>query len=298
MSKGIANTPTGAQQRTANCRKFVSSIETRSLAEWEPTGKIVLQTCKHISLALIGLLLPYAVTVALQATQVVALISITVLHLTMQLTKAVARRRMQCIRVTPYQMRKWGMLLAIAFVMNGWSFCSVESPEFKDFMAHVRPNFELPSAYMLRGVLLDGALAIVKLQQAAWMGDDSIAFHATVTLDGWSNSPMIIEELERWGPHRFAAIVTDNAQNMQRTRRLVLQRFPHLVEVRCMMHAFSTTMASVMGHSYAEKLISRAQRLPASVINHHCHDHHQDAPPDSQGQSCQATQRSGGDHDK
>ncbi|DBA98864.1 TPA: hypothetical protein ACH3X1_014622 [Trebouxia sp. C0004] len=49
------------------------------------------------------------------------------------------------IRVTPYQMRKWGMLLAIAFVMNGWCFCSVESPEFKNFMAHVRPNFELPS---------------------------------------------------------------------------------------------------------------------------------------------------------
>ncbi|DBB03110.1 TPA: hypothetical protein ACH3X1_013420 [Trebouxia sp. C0004] len=114
----------------------------------------------------------------------------------MQLTKAVARRRMQCIRVTPYQMRKWGMLLAIAFVMNGWSFCSVESPEFKDFMAHVRPNFELPSAYMLRGVLLDGALAIVKLQQAAWMGDDSIAFHATVTLDGWSNSRM--ESVYSW----------------------------------------------------------------------------------------------------
>ena len=34
------------------------------------------------------------------------------------------------------------MLLA---VMNGWSFCTVENPCFKDFMSHVRPNFELPS---------------------------------------------------------------------------------------------------------------------------------------------------------
>ena len=43
---------------------------------------------------------------------------------------------------------------------------------------------------------------------------------------------MIIKELEKWGPHKFAALVTDNASNMVKTRRLVLQRFPHLVEVR------------------------------------------------------------------
>ena len=71
-------------------------MQTRSLAKWEPTGKRVLQTCKHISLALIGLLLPCAVTVAIQAVRLTASISITLLHLTMQLTKAVARKRMQC----------------------------------------------------------------------------------------------------------------------------------------------------------------------------------------------------------
>ncbi len=43
---------------------------------------------------------------------------------------------------------------------------------------------------------------------------------------------MIIQEIERWGPDRFAAIVTDNAANMQKTRRLVLQKIPHLIEVR------------------------------------------------------------------
>ena len=48
------------------------------------------------------------------------------------------------VKVTPGQWRKWSMLLAIAFVMNGWSFCTVESPHFKDFMDHVRPNFVLP----------------------------------------------------------------------------------------------------------------------------------------------------------
>lgn len=41
-----------------------------------------------------------------------------------------------------------------------------------------------------------------------------------------------MEVFERWGPDKFAAIVTDNASNMQKTRRLVLQRYPHLIEVR------------------------------------------------------------------
>ncbi len=73
-------------------------MQTRSLAKWEPIGKIVLQTCKHISLALIGLLLPCAVTVTIQALRLTALTSITLLHFTTQLTTAVARKRMQTAR--------------------------------------------------------------------------------------------------------------------------------------------------------------------------------------------------------
>ncbi len=52
---------------------------------------------------------------------------------TCQLDKYVDR-----IKITPHQMKRWCMLLAIAFVMNGWSFSSVESPYFKDFVQHVR----------------------------------------------------------------------------------------------------------------------------------------------------------------
>jgi len=42
-------------------------MQTRNLAEWELTGKIILQTCKHISFALVGLLIPCVLTVAVQA---------------------------------------------------------------------------------------------------------------------------------------------------------------------------------------------------------------------------------------
>ena len=64
-------------------------MQTRSLAEWEPMWRIVLQACKHINFALLGLLIPCAVTIALQAIQVVTLAS--VLQFALKLTKAVSR---------------------------------------------------------------------------------------------------------------------------------------------------------------------------------------------------------------
>lgn len=46
---------------------------------------------------------------------------------------------------------------------------------------------------------------------------------------------MIIKEILKWGPDKFAAIVTDNAANMVKTRRLVIERFPHMIEIRCVL---------------------------------------------------------------
>lgn len=49
------------------------------------------------------------------------------------------------VQVTSTQLKHWRMLLAVAFIMTGWSFATVENPHFVDFMQHVRPSFELPS---------------------------------------------------------------------------------------------------------------------------------------------------------
>ncbi|DBA96876.1 TPA: hypothetical protein ACH3X3_013031 [Trebouxia sp. C0006] len=94
------------------------------------------------------------------------------------------------VRVTPRQKETWWYLLAVAFIMTGWSFQTIKNPQFIDFMAHVRPNFELPSAYTLCGVCIDAALAVVKLKQHNWLQDTAMAYHLTLTLDGWSNDRM------------------------------------------------------------------------------------------------------------
>jgi len=45
-------------------------------------------------------------------------------------------------------------------------------------------------------VLLDAALAHVKLKQVAWMNNEDMSYHLTLTLDGWSNSRM--ESVYSW----------------------------------------------------------------------------------------------------
>ena len=97
--------------------------------------------------------------------------------------------------------------------------------------------------------------------------------------------------MDEYGPQRFAGLVSDNAKNMVNMRKAVLQRFPHLIECRCsvfaffivvcdagcstcillklmflslcrcMMHCFSTCMGSVMGHKWAENIVSRAESV-------------------------------------
>jgi len=45
-------------------------------------------------------------------------------------------------------------------------------------------------------VCIDAALAVVKLKQHNWLQDAAMAYHLTLTLDGWSNDRM--ESIYSW----------------------------------------------------------------------------------------------------
>ena len=135
---------------------------------------------------------------------------------------------------------KQQFLLCITFIMTGWSFSTVENPQFVDFMKNVRPNFELPSKHaccasycclrifvticcctgetQLRGTLLDSAVTAVKLKQISWM-TDALAYHLTLSLDGWSNSRM--ESVYSWNvifpSRRVILLKADNLSEISHT---------------------------------------------------------------------------------
>ena len=52
------------------------------------------------------------------------------------------------------------------------------------------------AAWMMRNTLLDQLTFQVRSQQVKWLVDDSIAYHLTLSLDGWSNARM--ESIYSW----------------------------------------------------------------------------------------------------
>lgn len=56
--------------------------------------------------------------------------------------------------------------------------------------------FVLAGADTLAGTLLNSVAATVRLTNAKWLMDDTIAYHLTLTLDGWSNDRM--ESIYSW----------------------------------------------------------------------------------------------------
>ncbi len=60
-------------------------------------------------------------------------------------------------------------------------------------------------------------------------------------LSGVSHTAKVIEkEIERVivaiGPKKFSAIVTDNASSMMNARKRIAEKYPHIVNMRCIVH--------------------------------------------------------------
>lgn len=60
-------------------------------------------------------------------------------------------------------------------------------------------------------------------------------------LSGVSHTAKVIEEeIERVimtiGPKKFSSIVTDNASSMMNARKRISEKYPHIVNMRCIVH--------------------------------------------------------------
>ncbi|DBA94917.1 TPA: hypothetical protein ACH3X1_002448 [Trebouxia sp. C0004] len=92
-------------------------------------------------------------------------------------------------------------------------------PFFVHFCQSSRPKFDCPSAWLLRNTVLDTLAYQVKAQQAKWMLDDSMAYHLTLSLDGWSNSRM--ESIYSWNivfpDRRVMLLRSDDLSSMSHT---------------------------------------------------------------------------------
>ena len=66
----------------------------------------------------------------------------------------------------------------------------------------------------------------------------------------------ILSIIENIGSKKFVAIVTDNGSNVSLARRLVSTQYTKIFNVRCIAHCLNLISHDILGHSFANKLIS------------------------------------------
>lgn len=117
-------------------------------------------------------------------------------------------------RLSKEQNKVLQRLLTLAFIMCGIPFACVGNAHMKHVLKCLKPSFAPPgrltdasaqpsllscrSAFhtpsagitTMRTTVLDGLYSEVVLQHAAWLADDILARHLTLTLDGWFNARM------------------------------------------------------------------------------------------------------------
>lgn len=57
----------------------------------------------------------------------------------------------------------------------------------------------------------------------------------------------IISILNKVGPKKFIAIVSDNGSNVKLARELVKNQFPHIINLRCIAHFINLITKSILG---------------------------------------------------
>src|SRR5215471_2989731 len=79
------------------------------------------------------------------------------------------------------------------------------------------------------------------------------------TADFISNE--ILKVVEDVGSKKFSSIVSDNASTMVKAKKLVNEKYPHIIPVRCITHHVNLLTNDIMQHEFAKKTISRCMKI-------------------------------------
>jgi hypothetical protein len=73
--------------------------------------------------------------------------------------------------------------------------------------------------------------------------------------------------LDKVGPNKFSAIVSDNGSNVRRAREIIKSKFPSIENVRCVSHCINLISCDIVQHSFAEKLLRKINILSSFFRN-------------------------------
>ena len=76
---------------------------------------------------------------------------------------------------------------------------------------------------------------------------------------------LLAEEIERIieiiGPSKFSAIVTNAGANVQAARRIVTEKYQHIINIRCIAHAVNLISKDICKTQFTDKMLQRSSTL-------------------------------------
>ena len=180
------------------------------------------------------------------------------------------------------------------FVCCGIPFRVVSNPFFIDFVKSLCPAYELPNRVTLAGPWVNQELTnILTVADSEAKSSGNI----TLGLDGWCDpngrsiyafililpsgkeyihslkdfslythtanfiSEEILKVIENVGFENFSSIVSDNASTMVAAKRLVNEKYPHIIPVRCITHHINLLTNDIMKHEFSRLTISKCMKI-------------------------------------
>jgi hypothetical protein len=63
--------------------------------------------------------------------------------------------------------------------------------------------------------------------------------------------------MERIGPEKFSAIVSDSEANIRNARQRITEKYANILNVRCMLHAINLISKDICSTSFANQILTK-----------------------------------------
>ena len=180
------------------------------------------------------------------------------------------------------------------FVCYSLPFRVVSNPFFIDFVKSLCPAYELPNRVTLAGPWINQELTnILTITNIEVKSSRNI----TLGLDGWKDpngrsiyafililssgkeyihsvkdfslhshtadfiSKEILKVIDDVGFENFSSVVSDNASTMVAAKKLVNEKYPHIIPVRCITHHINLLTNDIMKHEFSKSTMSKCMKI-------------------------------------
>ncbi|CAG8441495.1 5717_t:CDS:2 [Cetraspora pellucida] len=193
------------------------------------------------------------------------------------------------------QSEKLHQKLLKAIVYGNIPFCIVENPYLQSYLRELNPSYNPPSRDMIKGRLLTQMFSDhiqKKLNKLPTLTD------LTISLDGWTDNArnsiygfmalkehqeFVLDILDLSAHHHTSdflknkvkdvlsnngikmsstiAVITDNASNMDKMRRLLNEEYSNIIPIRCCLHVFNLIVKDIVSFYSTASVCKKNQKL-------------------------------------